>query len=508
MIFSQKIRDFKFAIYEILEISRPEYKYAQWSKIFDISLFVLIILNVFAVMMSTIKGIELKHRAFLHAFEVFSVIIFSIEYVLRLWTCDLDKKYPEGFGKLLSILKNKLFFIFSIWALIDLFAVLPFYLPLLFTIDLRFVRIFRLFRILRILKAGRFAKSIIVIGKVIRDTKEQLLATLGLILIIIIVSSSLIYYAECKEQPEAFSSIPASLWWGVATLTTVGYGDIYPVTALGKFCAALIAISGVGVVALPSGILASGLVEQFEKEKKGEDMDNNLTNHIVICGWNILANEIITNLLSEDIRKTGIEKIVVLVDLEEKPEDLKKFEENISFLRGDPTKKENLLKANIRECHTALVPSDLQASNPDAESLLVALTIQALDANIYVCAQVQDSANKIHFQNIKVEEIICIEDLGAGISVGSAVNHGLSAFVDELLSFNEGCEFYRIDIPNDLINKSFLEASKSFLNKNIILVGIRRHNKKNEPKLYINPQKNFLLEKDDNLFVIAESKPV
>ena len=148
-------------------------------------------------------------------------------------------------------------------AVIDLLAILPFYLPLL-SLDFRFLRIVRLVRVFRIAKLGRYSKAVQTLGRVFRAKAAQLAIATSFILMLLVIASSLMYYAEHDDQPEQFSSIPASMWWGVTTLTTVGYGDVIPVTGLGKVIASIMAILGIGMFALPTGILGAGFVEEMQ----------------------------------------------------------------------------------------------------------------------------------------------------------------------------------------------------------------------------------------------------
>jgi voltage-gated potassium channel len=201
---------------------------------------------------------------FLSVFEVVSVIIFSIEYVLRLWTSRFlypDAKHPA--------LKYAL----SAMAIIDLLAIAPFYLPFLISFDLRFVRMLRLFRLLRIFKLNRYNDAIGIIGHVVKREKEKLLTTILFTGIIIIFASSIMYYVENEAQPDKFPNIIASIWWAVATLTTVGYGDVYPITALGKVLSGVIAVLGIGLVALPTGIISSGFVVEMSNQSTEEPKD-------------------------------------------------------------------------------------------------------------------------------------------------------------------------------------------------------------------------------------------
>jgi len=153
-----------------------------------------------------------------------------------------------------------------------LLAILPYYLP--FTgIDLRFLRILRMMRIFRIAKLGRYSQSLQILRRVMTAKKEQLLCTLFVLVLLVIVAASMLYYAENGVQPENFSSIPAAMWWAVSTLTTVGYGDIYPTTGLGKFMASIIAVLGIGVFALPAGILGAGFVEEMGRRDQSGNSD-------------------------------------------------------------------------------------------------------------------------------------------------------------------------------------------------------------------------------------------
>ena len=222
----------------------------------------LIVTNVVAVMAETVVWIGEPYRASFAAFELFSVAVFTAEYVLRLWSCTADARYAHPVW-------GRLRFAVQPMPLIDLLAVAPFYLEFL-TVDLRFVRTLRLFRLFRIFKLARYADSMRTLGVVLRSRREELLVTLFVVVVLLVFASSAMYYVESEAQPQQFSSIPASMWWGVATLTTVGYGDVYPVTTAGRLLGAGIAILGVGLFALPTGILASAFSEELQKKRRRE----------------------------------------------------------------------------------------------------------------------------------------------------------------------------------------------------------------------------------------------
>lgn len=230
------------------------------SRIFDYSILLLIIINVVAIILESYDSLFVAYGHEFRIFEIISIAVFSIEYLLRLWTADM--KYPEN-KKVRASIK----YLFSFMAIIDLLAILPFYVPMLIPVDLRFLRMLRLFRVARVFKLNRYSKALNTISKVINDKKEELVTTIFIMLFIIVISSTMIYYIEHEYQPEAFPNIVASCWWAVATLTTVGYGDIYPITGIGKVLAAIIALAGIGLVALPTGIISAGFMEQIKDKK-------------------------------------------------------------------------------------------------------------------------------------------------------------------------------------------------------------------------------------------------
>jgi voltage-gated potassium channel len=248
----------KKRVFEIIEKADDN---DRLSKLFDFIILFLIVLTVIAVILESYEFLSVKYEQAFEVFEIISIIVFTIEYILRVWTADI--KY-SSYNKVISRIR----FIFSFMALIDLFAILPFYLPMILPFDLRFLRIVRITRLFRIFKLNRYSKALNLIGKVLKEKKEELFATIFIMFFIILISSTLIYYIEYDVQPEAFPNIIASFWWAIATLTTVGYGDIYPVTALGKILSSVIAVAGIGLVALPTGIISSGFMNEIKSETK------------------------------------------------------------------------------------------------------------------------------------------------------------------------------------------------------------------------------------------------
>lgn len=217
-------------------------------RVFDLAIQGLIIVSLVAFTVETLPDLPRGFRKFLRGFEVVSVLIFTCEYLLRLGVAD-----------------RKLKFVFSFFGIVDLLAILPFYLAL--GIDLRSVRVLRLFRLMRVLKLLRYSEAASRIRYAIVSVKEELILFSMATVFLLYLSAVGIYYFENAVQPEAFKSIFHSLWWAVATLTTVGYGDVYPITAGGRVFTFVVLMIGLGIFAVPTGLLASALSDSVSRKK-------------------------------------------------------------------------------------------------------------------------------------------------------------------------------------------------------------------------------------------------
>lgn len=236
--------------YEILESPHPNDRVARrWNGL----IVGAIVANTAAMMLETVNGLQGQYSSALVVLEFASVIVFGAEYGLRIWAITCSPKYAHPFyGRLRYAVTPR--------ALIDLFAILP---SLFATrIDLRFIRLARVIRMARMLKFGRYSRALDLVSSVVRDRAGDLSIAVALIMLLLVAASSLMYFAEHDAQPEAFSSIPATLWWGVTTITTVGYGDVYPVTLAGRLIAGVVALLGIGAFALPTSILGAGFLAQ------------------------------------------------------------------------------------------------------------------------------------------------------------------------------------------------------------------------------------------------------
>jgi len=238
---------------------------SRWDKIINGFIIVLILLNLVAVVLETEPGLYEKHKTFFHAFNLVSVIIFSIEYILRLWSCTHEPKYKHWFW-------GRLKYMFSWEALIDLAAILPFYLASVLVFDLRELRLLRLLRLLRIFRLTSYMRATQVIANVFRNRFQELMIALVMTSALIIISACLMFFAEHNAQPDKFTSIPATLYWAVITMTTTGYGDIVPVTSIGRLLTGIFALTAVALFALPAGIITAGFLEEIRRIKKGRQI--------------------------------------------------------------------------------------------------------------------------------------------------------------------------------------------------------------------------------------------
>lgn len=225
----------------------------------DIMIMALIFGNVLAVVLESVESIQLAYQDLFVGFEKISVAAFSAELLCRIWSV------PERSDRSGSAIHERFRYLRSPMALVDILAIAPFYLSAFFALDLRFLRVLRL---LRIVKITRYSRALNRLFEVYQLQRSALTASFFLMAIAIVLSASIVYVAERPAQPEAFGSIPAAMWWAVCTLTTVGYGDVSPITPLGKLLSAGIQLVGIAMVALPTSLFASGFAHIMERSEQ------------------------------------------------------------------------------------------------------------------------------------------------------------------------------------------------------------------------------------------------
>lgn len=242
------------------EVLNPDSRQTRLERIGNDAVALLIFANVLAVILESMAGLRARYGAAFDWFETFSVVVFTGEYLGRVWTAVEESRYRHP-------VSGRLKFALTPMALLDLAVVLPAYLPGAYFVDLRFARVIRVIRMLRVLKLGRYSTTLRTFGRVFKAKRIDVALMTLFLVVLVVLASSLMYFIENAAQPETFSSIPAAMWWSVMTLTTVGYGDIYPVTAPGKFLGAVIALIGIGFFALPAGILAAAFAEELATQR-------------------------------------------------------------------------------------------------------------------------------------------------------------------------------------------------------------------------------------------------
>ena len=244
-------------VYDILEHG---FDGSRTSRLFSGFIVVLIILNVSAIIFESYKPIgEMYHQEFL-LFNIFSVIVFTLEYFARIWV-SVESPHSDSSSPIRSRVKYSL----SPVSLIDLLAIAPFYLSFIFAIDLRYLRMLRM---LRLLKLTHYFKGLRLFMDVLRKELPSIGAAIIIMSVLVIMSASVMYGVEHEAQPDVFDSIPSAIWWSVVTMTTVGYGDVTPITFLGKFISIFIMLLGVGIVALPAAMLAAKFGDELRTRKQ------------------------------------------------------------------------------------------------------------------------------------------------------------------------------------------------------------------------------------------------
>ncbi len=241
-------------IYEVIEIGHGE---DRASRIFDTAIVLLIICNVIAIIAETVPAIHARYGAWLYDFELFTVLVFTVEYVLRLWTA-----VELPFLSRLKPWRARLSLAQSPALIIDLMAILPFYLQHFLPLDLG---VLRMLRLIRFLKLSRYSPAMHTLIRVLQNERKALVGASLLLLTALLFSSTIMYHLESAAQPDKFGSIPEAMWWSIATLTTVGYGDVTPVTALGRFVGGMTMVFGLCILALPVAIISTGFAQELQR---------------------------------------------------------------------------------------------------------------------------------------------------------------------------------------------------------------------------------------------------
>lgn len=249
----------RYRFYDVLEMREQT---SRLTFLVNTFIMLLILINVIAVILESVSRYQLAFGQWFWYLEIFSIAVFTIEYIARVWSSAENTAFTSGW-------RGRLQYILTPMALIDLVAILPFYLGAFIGVDTRMLRILRL---LRVFKLSRHFAVLGVLGTVLHNEAKTLLSAIFVMLILVILSASGIYLVERNIQPDAFGSIPSAMWWATVTLTTVGYGDVVPMTVAGRLLGVFITVLGVGMAALPAGIIASGFTTELARRRESYEI--------------------------------------------------------------------------------------------------------------------------------------------------------------------------------------------------------------------------------------------
>ncbi len=318
--------------------------------------------------------------------------------------------------------------------------------------------------------------------------------SLLIVIVFIVLCSVLFYQVEHVENPN-IKGLDDSLWWGFVTSTTVGYGDIYPMTSIGRIIAMVVMLIGIGIFGFITASVASILVEKNLKKGMGL-LDVKFENHIVIIGWNFRSKSIIEELINED---EDI-KIALIDRIDSNPYDSK----NISYIKGDPWNDKVLTRANIQKAKIAIVLGDKEKNNDeltDGKSVLTCLAIDRLNPDIYLVTEVINHENVVHFERANVNDFIVSNQIESKILVRSVLYKGVNKAFKELITNSYGNEIYEVEIEPKYIGQSYEDIIKEFLSINATVIGFFRNG-----ETYLNPSRNVVLKEEDHLIYIASKK--
>ncbi len=314
-------------------------------------------------------------------------------------------------------------------------------------------------------------------------SKEHLPRIVFIVLVVVVVGGGTVFFMELDGEGDLFSSFFDSLWWGIVTITTVGYGDIYPVTVPGRITAALLMLGGIVLTSVFSGTIASIFVDRKIQEGKGLQ-EVNLKNHTLICGWNRNSIGIIESFLPASRKQ----KISLCLVNEMNPEDFqilkaKHTELEIRFVRGDFSNEKILSRASAEHARAAIFVPDNSGSNSldnaDERTILGVLAIKSMNSDIVTCAEILKSENEGHLKRANVDSILINGEFSGFLLSNASITAGVTRFVKEILTPQAGKTIHQVPVPAGFIGKSFLELSEFMLkNGKGIAVGIMSEEKK------------------------------
>lgn len=484
--------------YQILEKAQPG---DTASHVVDLFILTLIALNIVALMLETIPALNASLHGFFHMFNMVSVIIFTVEYFLRIWAAA----EAEGTGSRTS---KTVRYIFSLMALIDLAAILPFYLAIL-PIDMRFLRALRLMRVFRIFKIGRYSNSIGTMARVFRRKKADLLVSLFVVTILLTFFANLMYHIENVAQPGVFSNAFQAMWWGIITITGVGYGDAVPITVAGKIMGGCIAILGILTVAIPIGILGSAYVEDAASKRLGRIKVIRSSDHIIICGFNGITALVIEDLLAEvEISR------VVLVTQKPNPEI-----PGVLYVHADWTDIQVLRRLSIENARSCVIMaetppqaargsadgSERNSEMVDMRTLFTLYKVKQEFPDLHTVVEVTDPGRVPMVKtNLLADEVILKETIDGNLVANCVKIPGVSRLIYELINL-EGKVLNETSLRRLGMHEScdYRDVVQHGIDHEMTFIGLIRGS---DSGSLLSPSGATTVTNDDRLIYMAERK--
>ena len=337
----------------------------------------------------------------------------------------------------------------------------------------------------------------VIFKKYARFLRKEFLARLTIMTLVVIIAGMIGMALFEKGKNPSIDSIGDTIWWTFVTITTVGYGDIFPVTTGGRVVGVMVMVFGIGFLGMFTATIASIFVERKLNKDRGLKALKELKNHFLLCGWNYCANEVISEILTDN----GKRDIVIIANLEQKPID----EDSVYFIKGDPADINKLEMACFRSASVAIVLRDESVSSnaSDGQAILTVLAIKHERPDIYVCIQIADENNEIHCHRAGADEVIVTGGLTAKLLGQAASDHGVTKVISEILSNKYGNELYKIKCPSKYNGKNFGTILTEFKNDfDGIVLGIEKAG-----NLITNPKSDLSVDSNDYLIIVSMSRP-
>lgn len=337
------------------------------------------------------------------------------------------------------------------------------------------------------------------IKKIVRLLKRENIPRLLLFTLLTLLIGTFGLYLLEQTHNSNVSNILDAVWWSFVTMTTVGYGDISPVTPGGRLVAILVMLMGIGFLGMFTATIASILIENKLRKDRGLKTTT-MTNHTIICGWNYRARDIIEEIRADKEKRDM--PIVLLADIEANPVD----DDNLFFVKGEVS-EESLTRANVAKARNVIIVADdkLEPRSRDAKNILNTLTVESMNSDTYTCVEIEDANNAAHCRRARANEIIVSGDFSSKLLARAAMHHGISKFIDELLSSRYGSDLFKCPVTPKMVGQKFLDIFiKTKADHNATIVAI---DSENNNVFISNPPQDYVIQDYDHLIIISNQKP-